>query len=35
MAKVSGKIRNILYAGDNGYTVALFRIKKLYDIFEE
>lgn len=31
MAKVSGKFRNFLYTGDNGYTVALFRIKKLYD----
>ena len=31
MAKVSGKIRNFLYTGDNGYTVALFRIKKIYD----
>ena len=31
MAKVSGKFRNFLYTGDNGYTVALFRIKKIYD----
>ena len=31
MAKVSGKFRNFLYTGDNGYIVALFRIKKLYD----
>lgn len=31
MAKVSGKFRNFLYTGDNGYTVALFRIKKVLD----
>lgn len=31
MAKVSGKLRNMLYQGDNGYTVALFRIKKVFD----
>lgn len=31
MAKVSGKFRNFLYTGDNGYTVALFRIKKVFD----
>ena len=31
MAKVSGKFRNFLYTGDNGYTVALFRIKKIFD----
>ena len=31
MAKVSGKFRNTLYQGDNGYTVALFRIKKVLD----
>lgn len=31
MAKVSGKFRNMLYQGDNGYTVALFRVKKVLD----
>ena len=28
MASIKGKIRNIIYAGDNGYTVALFRVKE-------
>lgn len=31
MTKVEGKIRNILYQSDNGYTVALFRVKKCFD----
>ena len=31
MAKVSGKFRNMLYQGDNGYIVALFRVKKVLD----
>ena len=31
MSKVIGKIRNILFSSDNGYTVALFRVKKTDD----
>ncbi|MBO4600633.1 MAG: ATP-dependent RecD-like DNA helicase [Bacilli bacterium] len=29
MIKVTGKIRNIIYSSDNGYIVALFRVKKI------
>ena len=29
--EVTGKIRNIIYSGDNGYIVALFRVKKVSD----
>ena len=28
MSTIEGKIRNIIYSGSNGYTVALFRVKK-------
>ena len=28
MSSITGKIRNIIYSGSNGYTVALFRVKK-------
>ena len=29
MSKIYGKIRNIIYSNDNGYVVALFRVKKV------
>lgn len=31
MASITGKIRNILFQSDSGYTVALFRVKKTTD----
>ena len=32
MSSIKGKIRSIIYAGDNGYTVALFRVKEALSI---
>ena len=29
MIEITGKIRNIIYSSDNGYIVALFRVKKI------
>ena len=31
MSKIEGKIRNILFSSESGYTVALFRVKKTND----
>lgn len=31
MSNVTGKLRNFIYKGDNGYTVALFRVKSTED----
>ena len=35
MIKIIGKIRNIIYDGDNGYKVGLFRVKEIDDDYKE